>query len=114
MKAADVDQLGQGRVWSGEQAVQNGLADEIGGLRQAIEYVRNELGLKSGSPIVELPKVEQSLLSQVTGIPGLAQSLTPTPMPKAVTKTLRAVAPFMIFDGSSPISRLEIALPEFE
>jgi protease IV len=114
MKAPDVDRLGQGRVWTGEQAVQNGLADEIGGLRQAIEYVRNELGLEPGSPIVELPKVEQSLLSQVTGIPGLAQSMTSTPLPKAVSKTLRAVAPFMVFDGSSPISRLEIALPEFE
>jgi len=40
-----IDQLGQGRVWTGEQALGNGLADELGGLKQAIDYAASEAGL---------------------------------------------------------------------
>jgi protease-4 len=32
-----VDSIAQGRVWSGEDALQNGLVDKIGGLQQAID-----------------------------------------------------------------------------
>ncbi len=34
---AEIDSIGQGRVWTGEQALQNGLVDELGGLDRAIE-----------------------------------------------------------------------------
>jgi len=33
----DLEEIAQGKVWTGEQAVANGLADEIGGLSKAIE-----------------------------------------------------------------------------
>jgi len=36
MAKADVDRIGQGRVWSGTQAIDIGLVDELGGLRNAI------------------------------------------------------------------------------
>jgi protease IV len=113
MKTEDVDKLGQGRVWSGEQAVANGLADEIGGLRQALAYAREQAGLSDDSPIIELPRIEQSLLSQLIGFP-LVQSLYDAPMPKGMTQTLKALGPFLVFDGSKPLSRLEVAIPEFE
>jgi protease IV len=114
MKAEDVDKVAQGRVWSGEQAVQHGLADEIGGLRQAIAYIRQETGLDPDSPIVELPKIEQSLLSSLIGIPGLGLSLPKAAIPKSMVQTLKVLAPFMVFDGSKPLSRLEISVPVFE
>ncbi|MEN8789732.1 MAG: signal peptide peptidase SppA [Flavobacteriaceae bacterium] len=37
MTIEEVDQLAQGRVWSGIDAVENGLVDELGGLEQALE-----------------------------------------------------------------------------
>ncbi|MDX9858845.1 MAG: S49 family peptidase [candidate division Zixibacteria bacterium] len=40
-----VDALGQGRVFSGRDALQAGLVDEIGGLKQALEYTASQLGL---------------------------------------------------------------------
>jgi len=40
-----VDNLSRGRVWTGREALANGLADEIGGLKQALDYTANELGL---------------------------------------------------------------------
>ncbi|MCB9186048.1 MAG: signal peptide peptidase SppA [Flavobacteriales bacterium] len=36
MKVADVDSIGQGRVWSGEDALQIGLVDKLGGIDEAI------------------------------------------------------------------------------
>lgn len=38
MTKEQVDAIGQGRVWSGVDAVNNGLADELGGLDDAIAY----------------------------------------------------------------------------
>lgn len=38
--AADVDAVGQGRVWTGAQAKNNGLIDEFGGLDRAIEVAK--------------------------------------------------------------------------
>ena len=36
MAKADVDRIGQGRVWTGTQALEIGLVDELGGLKNAI------------------------------------------------------------------------------
>jgi len=53
----DVDRLGRGRIWSGRQAKENGLVDELGGLSLAIAIAREhaELGGKSVE-VVEFPK----------------------------------------------------------
>lgn len=42
-----VDSIAQGRVWSGTDAVKNGLADELGGLEDAIEYAAQLVELDS-------------------------------------------------------------------
>ena len=34
---ADIDSIGQGRVWTGEQALKIGLVDELGGIEHAVE-----------------------------------------------------------------------------
>ena len=41
-KYDDVEPLAQGRVWTGSQAKQNGLVDEIGGIDRAIEMVKQK------------------------------------------------------------------------
>lgn len=40
-----VDNLGRGRVWTGREARSNGLVDELGGLKQALDYVAAENNL---------------------------------------------------------------------
>jgi len=47
-----VEPLAQGRVWLGEQAKQNGLVDELGGLDKAIEMVRDKAKISSSEKIV--------------------------------------------------------------
>lgn len=40
-----VHAIAQGRVWTGKQAVENGLADELGGLMDAIELAKSRSGM---------------------------------------------------------------------
>jgi protease-4 len=40
-----IDQIGQGRVWTGEQALERGLVDELGGLERAIEVAAELSGV---------------------------------------------------------------------
>ena len=47
-----MEPLAQGRVWLGEQAKQNGLVDELGGLDRAIEMVRDKAKISSSEKIV--------------------------------------------------------------
>ncbi len=63
-----VDAVGQGRVWTGEQARDNELVDEIGGLRQALAYARKLTDLPEHAPIVELPRLEHGLIGRLLGI----------------------------------------------
>ena len=37
----EVDQIAQGRVWTGKQALENGLVDELGGLEDAVKIAAN-------------------------------------------------------------------------
>ncbi|MGB7373830.1 signal peptide peptidase SppA [Pontixanthobacter sp.] len=48
MTAAQVDAVGQGRVWDGGTARQIGLVDQYGGIEDAAEWVAKEAGLAEG------------------------------------------------------------------
>ena len=56
-KYDDVEPLAQGRVWTGAQAKQNGLVDEIGGIDRAIEMVkqRAKIGATEKVTLVAYP-----------------------------------------------------------
>ncbi|MGB5236350.1 MAG: signal peptide peptidase SppA [Flavobacteriaceae bacterium] len=49
MTVEEVDQLAQGRVWSGIDAVERGLVDELGGLEDALEEAAKMAGLEEYS-----------------------------------------------------------------
>lgn len=46
----EIDAIGGGRVWTGEQALENGLIDEIGNLRTAIKKARELAKLPDDAP----------------------------------------------------------------
>lgn len=46
MQKGDVDSIGQGRVWSGADAIKINLVDELGGLNDAISYAAKKANLK--------------------------------------------------------------------
>lgn len=47
MTKEEVDKIGQGRVWTGENALEIGLIDEFGGLQEAIELAAEIEGLEN-------------------------------------------------------------------
>ena len=50
-KYDQVEPLAQGRVWTGTQAKQNGLVDELGGLDRAIEMIRQKAQIPSAQGV---------------------------------------------------------------
>lgn len=46
-----IDSIGQGRVWTGAQAKENGLVDEFGGLDRAVEVARQLAGIPAGKDV---------------------------------------------------------------
>jgi protease-4 len=52
-----VHELARGRVWSGADAVANGLADETGGMRDAIAIARRRAGLPDDAPVRVYPRL---------------------------------------------------------
>ncbi len=55
-RIADIDAVAQGRLFTGRQAVGNGLADEVGGLETALADLAHETGLDDGDyDIIDLP-----------------------------------------------------------
>ena len=55
LPAEKVDEIGQGRVWSGTEALRLGLVDATGGLGDAINFAREKGGLSADAKIVEFP-----------------------------------------------------------
>ncbi|MCA8965744.1 MAG: signal peptide peptidase SppA [Planctomycetes bacterium] len=51
-----VDKIAGGRVWSGSQAVELGLVDEIGGVEDAVAMVRKKAGLADDVEVVHMPQ----------------------------------------------------------
>jgi protease-4 len=105
-----VDEVAQGRVWTGEQALQHGLVDEVGGLRQALEYARSAASLPEQAPIIELPKIPTSWLGRVLGIPGITGS-SEAPLDALLPPALRDVGaslvPFLMYSSHVPLMRLD-------
>jgi len=47
LEQADVDSIGQGRVWSGTDAIRIGLVDELGGIDDAVAYAAEQADIDS-------------------------------------------------------------------
>jgi protease-4 len=103
-----VDRLGQGRVYTGEQALNNHLIDELGGLRQALDCARKLAGLPDYAPLVELPPPDSSLIGRILGLEGVSATTT-LPLPKPMLDMARALAPFAVQREDVPLARLEWA-----
>lgn len=51
LETGQVDTVGQGRVWNARQAIEIGLADELGGVREAVDVLLRRLGHEEGSDV---------------------------------------------------------------
>lgn len=76
MEVGYVDEIAQGRVWAGTEALEIGLVDEIGGLADAIEYAAAVSGY-SDYEVVQYPKPKtqiEMLMEQFGGMDAMLES----------------------------------------
>lgn len=68
LSAEAVEKIAQGRVWTGERAMQHGLVDEHGGLVRAIEIAKQEAGIPPEAEVeLRVYPREQGILSAFFG-----------------------------------------------
>ncbi len=61
MKQEDIKKIASGRVWTGEQAIQNNLADQAGGLQDAIAIAARQAGVADDFKVKYYPKTKSVL-----------------------------------------------------
>jgi protease-4 len=69
LAVADVEKIAQGRVWTGADAKDRGLVDELGTLENALAYARTAGGLKDDAPVDVYPP-EPTLLDIIANFGG--------------------------------------------
>ncbi|MFW5799253.1 MAG: signal peptide peptidase SppA [Spirochaetota bacterium] len=80
----DIHKIAQGRVWSGEDAKEIGIIDEIGGLTDAINYLKGTLKLEE-SKIIYYPVIKKPLLARLIA----NTSLTGIDMPNDIANIIK-------------------------
>ena len=90
LPAQQVREIAQGRVWSGQEAKQLGLVDEIGGLNDAILAAAELAELGDNWKVDEYPQTrsfEQVLIERLLG--SRLKAMVPTPEPDPLTAQLQ-------------------------
>lgn len=109
-----VDAVGQGRVWTGEQALAHKLVDELGGLRQALASARALAGLSDHAPIEEFPPSTTTLVGRILGIEGVSETIPShlQVLPPGMMDMVRALGPFVVHPADKPLARMELTSVE--
>lgn len=104
---AAVDRVGRGKVYTGAEALGHHLVDELGGLRQALEWARQAAQLPESAPLVELPPPDTSLVARILGLSGVRAGSPSIPLPAQLLDVARGLAPFTVQSGDRPYARLD-------
>lgn len=109
LDVAQVHASAQGRVWTGEQALDRGLVDELGGLDVAIQRARELAGVEGETGILRLPAektIVEQLLEELTQ-PGTGASRTlGTALPEAGETLALAETLARVLEGSEVAAML--------
>ena len=74
---AKIEKIAEGRVWSGADALELGLVDELGGLEKAIAHAAKMADMKEGAQVKDYPKPTdflEELMKNLTGSASIRQS----------------------------------------
>ena len=74
LSAEDVEEVARGRVWTGEDALEIGLVDEIGNLEDAISYAEDLVG-GDDHEIIYLPEMKDPLEAMIEDFVGVESRL---------------------------------------
>ena len=93
----EVENLAEGRVWTGQEAFDLGLVDDLGGLSQAIAMASDLAGLGTSFDIEEFPKIKTptEALASLLEVRQEGISLGGSTVPKTLLKKLSDVQPIL-------------------
>ena len=123
MPVERVDQLAQGRVWTGAQARQNGLVDALGGLDRAIALAKEQAGISPETEVevVTYParkSLAELLMEQLSGSPNDRQIEAVLSIVSGLrTAERRALgmltAPARLFNPGEPLALMPMSFLNF-
>jgi protease-4 len=103
MEAADLEKVAAGRVWTGAEALELGLADEVGGFQEALHKARQLGKIEREAPEVLLKIAPPRSGRPAPGDPAQAASEMVEDLRRAISGLLVpgvwAVAPYEISEG---------------
>lgn len=67
MSVEEVDRIGGGRVWTGRQAGERGLVDEMGGTREAVAKALDLAGIRTRLPVRDVPEGRRVMAPATAG-----------------------------------------------
>lgn len=93
---SEVRELADGSVYTGRQAMDLGLVDEIGTFHDAVEHLKDEAGIDGEAKLVYPPDEEMGFLSQ------LVQNVTDSAVDTAVKSAKKSQTPVVEYRMVSP------------
>lgn len=105
---AAIDSVGEGRVWTGKQAMEKGLVDLIGGMDVAFAVTRARLGLRETAPLqLEYYPKPRGLFS--TFVAGVVQSRSGQ-VPPALAEAIEPLSLAAEFYNGEPLLLMPLEL----
>ena len=105
MSRDDVHAIAQGRVWTGRQAKDRGLVDELGGLRRALEIAKERAGIDADREITVVPFPRPRSFFETLNSELTAQSIAARRVSSPIDR-LKAIAtlPLRLFRPGEPLA----------
>ena len=115
MKRDEVDAVARGRVWTGAQAKDKKLVDELGGFEAALADARHRGGLGADEEIdlIAYPEERTTLLGQLlqlVGIKAPAMGLEAIELPAMLVELFKALPASLVVAPSTPQARLPFSV----
>ncbi len=110
MSKEEIDAVGKGRVWTGQQALERHLVDHLGGLREALDAARVAAHLADDAPVIDVPAEEPTLIDRVLDLAGARGNAALggiDSLPPALRGLARALSPLVVHSDGEALARME-------
>ncbi len=109
MSYDDVNKIAMGQVWTGSEAIKNGLIDEYGGMKEAVQEVKRSAGINGEVELVTYPKSKSAFRIELgTNVMGLKNEKYPPEIQQILDKIKEST----FYDDEKILLLMPYILPE--
>jgi protease IV len=102
LTAAQVEEVARGRVWTGADARERGLVDELGGMEAAARHARSRAGLPDSAPLRVYPRISPLERLRPPGSSDYVSAAAPRPVTASLAEAWGPVAAIAARAGFPP------------